>query len=69
MEFPFWLLGRDKKHSQFPGEVLLYRLVGFEPFTAILVYSPFLNPVNPPILLLDWLVMVMCFPNTGARFP
>ena len=34
------------------GEVLLLRLVGIEPFTAISIHSLFHNPVNPPILLL-----------------
>jgi hypothetical protein len=32
------------------------RLAGFEPFTALSICTQFQNPVNPPILLFDWLI-------------
>ena len=35
------------------------RSVVFEPFTALLIYSQFQNPVNPPILPLGWLITRM----------
>jgi hypothetical protein len=48
---------RDEEHSPFPSEVLLCRLIGFEAFTALLICSQFQNPVNPPILRFDWLIL------------
>jgi hypothetical protein len=30
-------------------------LVVFGPFTAVSIFSPFQNPVNPPVVLFTWL--------------
>ncbi len=46
---------------------LICRLVGFELFTALSIYSPFQNPVNPPILLIDWLIKAICLPQNPSR--
>jgi hypothetical protein len=55
MKFPFGLcMGRDEEHSQFPSEVLLLQLVGFEPFIVFPIYSQFQNYVNPHLFLIDW---------------
>jgi hypothetical protein len=45
---------------------VLCRFVGFEPFTALSIYSPFQNPVNPPILFLGWLNKVIALLQIGA---
>jgi hypothetical protein len=59
-------LGRDKKPPHFPGDISLRCLVGFEPFTALLIYSLFQHTVNPPILLLGWLNKWICLLQNGA---
>jgi hypothetical protein len=42
------------------------RLAGFEPFRALSICTQFQNPVNPPILLFDWLIKASD-PEKGER--
>jgi hypothetical protein len=55
----------SRQHRDSQNEIkLLFHIclkrVVFEPFTTLWIYSPFENPVNPPILLLGWLIKVTC---------
>jgi hypothetical protein len=62
----FWLVGRDEEHPHFSSEVLLCQLVGFERFTALSIYSPFHNTVNPPFLSADRPIRVRFCPLGGG---
>jgi hypothetical protein len=58
----FWKL----KHLRIICEKALSLLIGLRAFTALSIYSPFQNPVNPPILLFGWLNKVISLLQNGA---
>jgi hypothetical protein len=56
MDFPLGFVGREEERPLFPGDVVLCILLVAKPLTALAINSRFQNPVNPPILLFDWLI-------------
>jgi hypothetical protein len=38
----------------------------FEPFAAVLIFSPFQNPVNPPILLMNGQSLISLLQNVAS---